>query len=87
MKEKIAALTSELIKHDKLYFEKGRPIHLEVLPAYWGIETGRTAGHNNTIPMIWKYYPPTGVLKPDVTNNCSRGVLVNLEVTTRLLGY
>ncbi len=37
---------------------------LEVLPAYWGIETnGRLATANAIFALIWKYYPPTGVLK------------------------
>ena len=39
-------------------------IYLEVLPAYWGIETfTRTAAWILTTQYIWKYYPPTGVLK------------------------
>ncbi len=38
--------------------------HLEVLPAYWGIETDFIFSEDLDAPQpIWKYYPPTGVLK------------------------
>ncbi len=38
--------------------------NLEVLPAYWGIETQFPQGKAHQNPSwIWKYYPPTGVLK------------------------
>ena len=37
---------------------------LEVLPAYWGIETSLCiVGLGTGAQRIWKYYPPTGVLK------------------------
>ena len=38
--------------------------YLEVLPAYWGIETFDSVSlANSAFCRIWKYYPPTGVLK------------------------
>ena len=56
--------------------------YLEVLPAYWGIETFCSAlrfAHCGT--LIWKYYPPTGVLKLKwIVNFDFFGALKNLEV-------
>ena len=41
--------------------------NLEVLPAYWGIETApQSAVLTRGVFSIWKYYPPTGVLKLDL---------------------
>ena len=42
-------------------------LDLEVLPAYWGIETFRKKSKRLLISKtIWKYYPPTGVLKQKI---------------------
>ena len=39
-------------------------LDLEVLPAYWGIETNKESLFLvQYLSLIWKYYPPTGVLK------------------------
>ena len=66
-------------------FFRNQPDHsaqanLEVLPAYWGIETicqVITAGRST---HIWKYYPPTGVLKPAELDPVTVRQVQNLEV-------
>ncbi len=65
------------------------PLNLEVLPAYWGIETGEEKDENQFEQRIWKYYPPTGVLKLTniILNSPRNSSQVKFGSTTRLLGY
>ena len=55
-------------------------LNLEVLPAYWGIETRGNCAFDQDDLLIWKYYPPTGVLKLRVVLHTDIRNVPNLEV-------
>ena len=52
-----------VLKQNSSVMQMSSQCDLEVLPAYWGIETLCDGSERPHDIEIWKYYPPTGVLK------------------------